>query len=28
MKARSNILHLLDETRFLHEHVKDDKHVN
>lgn len=28
MKARSNILHLLDETRFLREHVKDDKHAN
>lgn len=28
MKARDSIIHLIDETRFLTEHVKDDGHVN
>lgn len=27
IKARSIVLHILDETRFLTEHVKDDRHV-
>ena len=27
MKARTNILHLIDETRFITEHVKDDHWV-
>lgn len=26
LKARGTILHLIDETRFLTEHVRDDKH--
>lgn len=28
LKARGTILHLIDETRFLVEHVTDDKHIN
>lgn len=27
MKARCTILHLIDETRFLADHVKDEGHV-
>ena len=27
IKARCNVLHLLDETRFLTEHIKDDHWV-
>lgn len=28
LKARGTILHLIDDTRFLTEHITDDKHVN